>query len=162
MCCPPAPLERKRIDLQILRINLHIHIFRFRKHSYSGGRGVNPSLRLCFRHALNPVDAAFKFQPEKAPSPSIIKLTSLKPPNSVSLRFTSSVFQPFFFRVHTVHAVKIGGKQRRFLAACPAPDFHDHILFVVGILRQKQEFQLFFQPGKQFRVFTNFFLSQLP
>ena len=50
-------------DLQVLRLDLHIHFLRFRKHRNRAGAGVNASLRFSRRHALNPVHAALVLQP---------------------------------------------------------------------------------------------------
>ena len=45
--------------------------------------------------------------------------------------------------VHGVHPKQAVGKQGAFLAAHAAPDLHDHILFVIGILGQQQNLQFF-------------------
>ena len=45
-------------------------------------------------------------------------------------------------RVARIHAEQLAREQRRFIAAGARANFHDHVLLVVGVLRQQQEFQL--------------------
>ena len=49
-------------------------------------------------------------------------------------------------RVHRVHAVQVGRKQRAFLAACAAANFDIDVLLVVRVLGQKQELELSLKP----------------
>ena len=48
------------------------------------------------------------------------------------------------FGVAGVHAEDFGGEERGFVAAGAGADFEDDVLFVVGILGQQQDLELFF------------------
>ncbi len=77
----PCAGRSERIDLQIVRIDAHLHILRLRAAPLrSDCAGLNTALGLCFRHSLHPVNAAFKFQAEYAPSPSMRNWASLRRP----------------------------------------------------------------------------------
>ena len=43
------------------------------------------------------------------------------------------------FGITRVHAVKLGGEKRRFVAARAGANFHDDVLRVVGIFRQDEK-----------------------
>src|SRR5262249_22927025 len=49
--------------------------------------------------------------------------------------------------VFAVHAVEVGGEERRLLAAHPTADLHDHVLVVVGVARQEELLELSGQRG---------------
>ena len=57
------------VDLQILGVDVHVHLFRLGQDRHGGGGGVDAALGLGFGHALHPVDAAFKLQPGVGPLP---------------------------------------------------------------------------------------------
>ena len=61
--CPPGPEARQTTDLQVLRLDFHIHFLRFGQHGHGAGAGVNAALRFGRRHALHPVHTALILQP---------------------------------------------------------------------------------------------------
>jgi hypothetical protein len=56
---------------------------------------------------------------------------------------------PLGFGVARIHPVQVGGKDAGFVAACTRPNFHDHVLLVVGVLGEQQKAHLSEQ-GVQF------------
>ena len=97
---------------------------------------------LGFRHALDAVDAGFKLESRVCP---------VAADNKVSFLYTAQlrvvVVQKLhaiaaLFRVHRIHAVEVGSKQRALLPAHTAADLDDDVLVVVRVARQQQHAQL--------------------
>ena len=53
-------------------------------------------------------------------------------------------------RIALIHAEKIASEQGCFIATSSSADFQNHIGFVVGILRQKQDLQILFHGRNRF------------
>ena len=74
-------------------------------------------------------------------SPWMAATISFTPPSDDGELSSTSTRQRLRFRVARVHAEKLGGKQRRFVAAGAGADFQDDVLVVVGVARQQQALQ---------------------
>ena len=61
-----------------------------------------------------------------------------------------------------VHAEQLGREQRRLLAAGPGPDLEQHVLLVVGVLGQQQDFDLLDQLVAPRRQPAQLLLGELP
>ena len=73
-----------------------------------------------------------------APRPSMVAMTSLTPPTSLSLVDMSSTRQPCFSANFAVHAEELVREQRGFFAARAGANFEHHVLLVVRILRDEE------------------------
>ena len=51
---------------------------------------------------------------------------------------------PLGFGIAGVHAEKVPSKKGRFIAAGTGADFHDDVLFIIGVFRQKEDGQPLF------------------
>ena len=149
------------IDFQIGGIDLQLHVLRLGKHRHRGGGGMHASLALGLGHALYAVHSAFIFKAR-------IRALSVdhKGDFFITAKFCFVGVDDFYFiaalfRVHGIHAKENRRKQRAFLAACTAAYFHDNVTLVVGILRQKQNFQLLAQLLYFFLCFLQLELRQL-
>ena len=138
----PCAGRSERIDLQIVRIDAHLHFFGFGQHRYSDCAGLNTALGLCFRHSLHPVNAAFKFQ---AGVCSLSFHEELGLFHAAQLRFAAVHHlhpKAFCFSIHGVHPQQRMRKQCCLLTSGTGPDLHNHITHIVGILGQQQKFYL--------------------
>ncbi len=113
---------------------------------------MHTSAGLGLRHALDTVDAGFKLE---------ARVRAVSAHDEVGLLHAAELrvvvveqlhAVPPLFRVHRVHAVEVGGKQRAFLPAHAAANFDDDVLAVVWVARQEQHAQfvekaLFFRLG---------------
>ena len=59
----PGPAGAHAIDLEVLVLDLHVHVLGLGQHRDGGRRGVDPALGLGDRHALHPVHTALVLQP---------------------------------------------------------------------------------------------------
>ena len=92
------------------------------------------------------MDPALKLQAGVDPFPLDSKGDLL---HAAQLRLVDAVdlsFPPAGLGVHGVHAVQGVGEQGGLLAPHPGPDLHDDVFPVVGVLGEKQNLQLLFQP----------------
>ena len=65
-------------------------------------------------------------------------------------------------RIHDVHPEQVRGKQHGLLAAHAAPDLHHHVLSVIGVSGQQQNFQLLPQPLRLFPGLLHLLLRHFP
>ena len=150
------------VDLQVLGVNGELHLLRLRQHRHGGGAGVDPAGGLRLRHPLDPVDAAFKFQP----GPGALTLNEDAALfHAAQLRFIEVhdiQFPVPGLGVHGVHPQKGVGKQRPLLAADATPQLHDHVSAVAGVFGQQQSLQLLLQPLRFLPGGGVFLLGQFP
>src|SRR5712672_1907118 len=59
---PTWPRRTKRIDAQILRVDLDVDLFSFRQHGDGDGRSVNATAGFGLGHTLHAMDAGLVFQ----------------------------------------------------------------------------------------------------
>ena len=124
-------------------IDLYVHRFHLRQHRHRGGGGVDPAAGFRLRHPLHPVDAGLILHPGVG-SPSVNDEVRLLHTAQLRLVVIEQFHAPAHFRrVHGVHPKQAVGKQGAFLAAHAATNLHNHVFFVVGVLRQQQDLQFF-------------------
>ena len=134
------------LHLNVCGVELYIHLFHLRQHRNGGSGGVDPAAGLGFRHPLNPVHTGFVFHSGIGPPAADNKVRLLDAPQ-LGFAVVHQLNAPALGGgVHGVHPEKAVGKQGAFLTAHTAPDFHDDVFFVVGILGQQQNLQLPVKP----------------
>ena len=136
----------ERVDAQILRVDIEVKLLRLGQHGHRCGRGMHAALTFGFRHALHTVYAALELEPRihaVARDAEHDFLVAAK----LGLGLAHDLGLPAApVRVHRVHAVQVGRKQRAFLAACAAANFDIDVLLIVRVLGQQQDFQLVLKP----------------
>ncbi len=130
------------VDSDILFINDHIHFLHFRHYGHGDGRCVNTSARLCLRHTLYPVHAAFVFQSGIRSLTAYHKVYFLHAADSDFVHVHGFHLPSLAFRVVYIKAVYFRRKKSRLVASRARPDFHDNILVVIGVLWQKENLKL--------------------
>ena len=119
---------------------------------------MHTPLRFSFRHTLHAVYAAFKLHAPKNALSAQLKNYFLKPAELRRAGIHYFKAPAAAFSIMLIHAEQYACKQRRLLTARTAADFHNRVLVVVGVGRQKQNFQPFFI-FRQLRLkFFQFFL----
>ena len=145
----------KRVDANILGFELDLHLIGFRQHGHRDRGGVDAPLLLCLRHTLDPMHAAFVLQlavnPFAADQRSDIFQTAYRGFARRSYFHLPSAG----FREARIHAEDFFGEQSGFVAAGSGANFEHDVAFVVGIFRQQQNLQLFFDLGQLRRQFQN-------
>ena len=102
--------------------------------------------RFGLRHALDAVDAGFKLESRIRPI-AIDHEVGLFHAAELRVVVVEQLHAvPPLFRIHRVHAVEVGSKQRALLPAHTAADLDDDVLVVVRVARQQQNAQLFKEP----------------
>ena len=127
----------------IVRLDVDFDIFRLGQHGDGGGGGVNAALWLRSAGTRWTRCPPLSYcRSAKQLSPSMPRTISLKPPNSVALISSTSIFQPRAFAIVAIHFVEIAGEQGRFVAAGAAANFH-HAAVAIGVFaagRQVEQF----------------------
>ena len=103
---------------------------------------MDAALRFRFRHALDAVHPAFKFQARVGPFAFNHKANLFE---AAKLGFVCAEdfgLPALCLGVHGIHAQEGACKQSRLLPARAAADFYDHVFFVVRVARKQQNFQL--------------------
>ena len=110
------------IDLDIVIVNLDIHLVRLWQHSDGGGAGVDAPARFRDGHPLHAVDAAFKLQLGKNARPGNICDHFLEATDFIGVG-RDHLDTPAHLRgVAFVHAIEVGGEQGRFVATGSGAD----------------------------------------
>ena len=109
---------------------------------------MNTPLRFSFRHTLHAVYAAFKLHAPKNTLSAQLKNYFLKPAELRRAGIHYFKAPAAAFSIMLIHAEQYARKQCRFLTASTAADFHNRVLVVIGVGRQKQNFKLFFHLRK--------------
>ena len=129
------------LHLNIRRIDLHVHLFHFRKHGYRCRRSVDTAAGFRLRYTLHTMDTGFIFH------------TGVRTPTvDDEVRFLDTAQFRFVVvhqfdapvhagSVHAVHTEQTVGKQGAFLAANTAANLHNDAFFVIGVFRQQQDLE---------------------
>ncbi|CDB87165.1 uncharacterized protein BN515_01361 [Firmicutes bacterium CAG:170] len=135
----------EHLHFDVLGPDLDLRLLHFREHRDRRRRGMHPSAGFCLRHALHPVDAGFKLEPgvgSVAVDHEIRFLDAAK----LRLVIVEQLDRPAAaVSIHRVHPEQAVRKKGALLAADTAADLHDHALFVIRVLRQKEDLQLLLQ-----------------
>ena len=130
-------------DLKIVFVDLDLYVLSLGKHCNGCCACLYSALRFCFGHALNSVNAAFKFKLRVGPLAVYGKGNFLKT-SKLGLVAGNKLALPFNrICIHIVHSVKNSGEKRGFLTACSSAYLNDNVLAIVGILGKKQNLQSF-------------------
>src|SRR4030042_530883 len=132
----PRTAAVKYIDFQVVGGNFYIYFFRLRQDCYRGRRGMNPAGSLGNRHALNTMHAAFVFQSTVSVFASHFKNNFLEAANAAFADTDDIGLPALFLGIAAVHTIKVGGKQRPFIASRTRPDFPDDAFLIIGVFGQ--------------------------
>ena len=134
------------VDSKVGGIDFHLlHFIQFRQHGHGAGRGVDATLGFGRGNALHAVAARFELQLR------IGAFTDYTADDFLVTAEVAFVFAHDFhlpaaaFGVAHVHAEQVARKKCRFVAARAGADFKEDVALIIGILRQKQDFKVFFQ-----------------
>ena len=134
-------------------VDLDLDILRLGQDRHRGGRGLNATLGFGFGNALDAMHAAFEFEA----GPDAVALHHKGDFLEAAKLGLVGVHQRELvaagFRVHGIHTVKHGGKERRLLASRAASDLHHDVFIVVGIAGEQQDLQFL---GKRFHARLGF------
>ena len=138
-----ARSERLPFDLAL--VDMHLKLIRLGQYRDRRRRGMYPALRLRHRHALHAVYATLVLE-----RPIDVLARDVEDDLLVSARSTfrkgrDGIFESLDLEILGVHPEEVSGEDSRFVAACTAADLHDHVLPVLGILRQELQLQLLFE-----------------
>ncbi len=151
------------IDPEVVGVDLQIHLVRLRQDRHRHRRGVDPSLRLGDRHPLDPVDAAFVFQPAEGALPRDQRDDLLESAHSAGGGAAHHLdFPAGGLRKAGIHSEEVLRKEARLITTCPGPDFKDNVLLVVRIPRQQQDPQPFRERFQGFLQLGQFLPGKLP
>ena len=133
------------LHLHVLGPDVHLCCLHLRQNGHGGRGGVDASAGFGLRHALDPVDAGFKFHPGVG-ARSVDHEVGLLHAAKLGLAVVQQLNRPALGgSVHRVHPEQAVGKQGALLAADAAADLHDDVLPVVGVLGQEQDAELVLQ-----------------
>ena len=130
------------IDLQILRVDVHLHGVHLRQHGHGGGTGVDAAAGLRLRHALDAVHPAFKLQAGVGPLPADEQARLAHAAELRLVEVRDLGLPPVRIGVHVVHPIKRMRKERRFFSADAGADLQNDVAVVIRVTRQQQDTQL--------------------
>ena len=115
------------VDLQVVRVDLHVHLLGLGQHRDRRGRGVDAALRLGLGHPLHPVRAALVLE-------HAVRALALHGERVVAVAdLERLLLEPAPLGVAGQHPVEVGGEQPGLLPARARPDLDDHVLVVVRV-----------------------------
>ena len=123
----------KGIFPNLSRVDFHIKFLCFRQYSYSGGRGMNPSLCLCLWHTLHPVNAGLILHNAVNSFAGHIHDDLLVSTYGSFCKTCSRGFPSFVFKEFHVHPVEIPCKNTGLIAPGTCTDLHDCGFIIYGI-----------------------------
>ncbi len=111
---------------------------------------MDAALGFRLRHPLHPVHAAFEFHAGISAAAGKRKRHFLYAAHFRHILIQKLALKAVALRIALIHAQKIGPKEGGLVAARAGPYFDDHVLVIVGILRQKHDLELL---GEGFGLF---------
>src|SRR5262249_21313542 len=124
-------------DLQLVRFDLDIHLFRFGQDGYGGGTRVYAALRFGGRHALDPMHAALMFEALVHIGAADIKHDFFEPTEVRGTGVDRSALPPARLGIARVHSVQTRHKERGFRTAGAGANFNNSVARVGGIRRHQ-------------------------
>ena len=149
------------VNAQIFRIDLNVNFFSFRKNRNGDRRSVNASTGLSLRHALHAMHAGFMLQFRIDFLAFNQRDGFLHTADSGFGSIENLHLPALAFGIARIHAQDIGSKQGCFIAAGAGANLQNHVLFIVGILRNQQELEVAVSLFELCLQGFNFDLSQL-
>ena len=134
------------INTKILWVNLEILLFGLWENGNRGGTSMNTALALCYRDALDAMNATFKLEfaiwliAGNAENDLFVATGIV---NGFGLQFN---FETMSFGVADIHAIEVARKKARLITAGTGANFNNGRLVVVRIARNEHfgEFRLCF------------------
>ena len=136
------PRRAVHVDLEVVRVDLHVDLLGLGKYRHGGGRGVDPALRLRLRHALDAVGAALVL--EDAVGTLALHLECVV---AVGDRQRLEL-EAAPLGVAGEHPVEVAGEQPRLLPARARADLDDHVLLVTRVRLDHREPDLLVELGE--------------
>ena len=138
-----GPAGAKGVNAHIGRVDRdRLRFVRLWHHRHGAGTGVYATLRLGGWHPLHPVPTRFKLQAAIDPLARDPNHHLFVPPQLTG-GLTQQLGAPTLaVGVAQIHAQQVAGKQGRFIATRPGPDFHKRRSFIVRVARQQHALQL--------------------
>src|SRR5439155_25720329 len=128
----------ERVDAEVLRLDLDVHLLGLREHGDGDGRGVDPARSLGGRHPLHAVHATLVAQLGVDAvafdhGDDFLDAALARPRHGDDVDLPAlALGEP------GVHAEGLRDEQGRLLAARAGPDLEQHVLLVVGVLGQEE------------------------
>jgi hypothetical protein len=148
------------IDTEIGGIDGHFHFVGFRENGHRGRGRVYAPLGFGVRHALNPVNAAFKFEPGVGPETLNTEHDFLEPPEARRRRGIRFHRKSLFHGIARIHAKEVAGENGRLVAPGPRANFDDHVPRVPRIPGDQEIFQFLRHPLHLTPKHAELFLGQ--
>ena len=122
------------VDADVAVGDLYLHILGLGQHGHGGRRGVDAAAGLGVRHPLDPVDAAFEFQPAEHPV-AVDGGDDLLVAAGVALGEGVDLHPPALQGgIALIHAEQVAGEQGRLVAAGAGADLQDGRGVLVAVL----------------------------
>ncbi len=160
-----SPVSGRSHDIHpdILLINNNINVLiHLRHHSHTDGRGMNPAAALGLRHTLYPMHPALIFHFGVCTLAGNHELHFLHSSDTDFIHIQCLYSPALALRIMHIHTVNFRGKQSRFIPARTCADFHNHVFIVIGVLGQKQYFQLLLQLFHPLFILIQSLFNHLP
>ena len=125
-----------RVDLQIGFVDVEVDLLRLRQHGDGRRRGVDAPLRFGRRHALHAMHAALVFEPREGAASGDLGDDFLVAARRALAHGEHLDLPALGFRIFQIHAEKIAGEQRGFVAARSGAHFENDVALVGGVLGQ--------------------------
>ena len=127
--CPPGP-EDRYVDLQVLGLDVDLHLLRFEQDRDRRRRGVDASRASVVGTRWTRCAPLSHLRCLAAFLPLTLKMTSFEPAG-LRRRFAHQLHLPSSrLGIFGVHAIEIAGEKARFLPACSRAYFHNEVTVI--------------------------------
>ena len=139
---PPRSGGPVDVDLEVVRIDVHLDLLGLRQHRDGRGRGVDAPLRLRLRHSLHAMDAGLVLEHAVCAVALDLEHDLLEAADLCRVEGERFAREAAPLRVAREHPEEIAREERGLVAAGSRPDLDDHVLRVVRVVLQHRETQL--------------------
>ena len=129
------------VDLQVLRVDVHLDGVHLRQHGHGGGAGVDAAAGLRLRHALDAVHPAFKLQAGVRPLPADEQARLAHAAELRLVEVRDLGLPAVRVGVHGIHSIETMRKERRFFPTDTGAQLQNDIAVIVRVARQQQHAQ---------------------
>src|SRR5690606_8228629 len=148
------------VDAQVVLVDRHVDFARLGQHRYGRRRGVDAPAAFGHRHALHAVDPAFELELGEDAVARDVGDDFLEAADVGGVHADRLDLPALLGGVALVHAVEVGGEQRRLVAAGAGADFEHRRAGVGRIARQHRDLQLVFGFGEALAQFGELFVGE--
>ena len=134
------------VDLQILLVQLHLYLVGLGHHGHGRGGGVDTSLRLGRRHALDAVGAALPLEDRVGAVALDREAHLLDAARLVQARGKLFPAKAAPLCVAREHAMDVAGPKRRLVTAHSLTNLDDHVLGVGRVALDQRQAKLLLEP----------------